>query len=193
MGPGRHLPTRAARDGYITKITQPFHLPVNITSASRPFSSLSITYTPSELDRSLLDISYSCKKWIFGSAARRYDPYEVLVVGINRGRSRPRVQRLWDGEQLQTVKTMQKGGLVFSWNALLYMRRPREAVLTNLIVKFVDLNCKYVFVISNGVGQWLYEPLFSNRKPCHTLQHSYLQRATPLLELLSKLFLLQCY
>lgn len=77
--------------------------------------------------------------------------HDIFVVGINGEREAdPRIQRLWDDEQLQAERTIQREHLRFNRNTLFYMKIAEAEVLTNFIVEFVDLNCKYMFVISDG-------------------------------------------
>lgn len=84
--------------------------------------------------------------------------HDIFVVGIDKEEEAdPNIQRLWDDEQLQAEKVMQRESSGFNKNTLFYMKSSGETVLTSLIVEFINLNCRYMFVISDGVGQWLYE------------------------------------
>lgn len=62
----------------------------------------------------------------------------------------PKIQKLWEDEQ-----AAQHSGQ----EPLYYMKRSKSTFLTDFVVEFVELGCQYVFVISNGVGQWFYDDL----------------------------------
>lgn len=94
---------------------------------------------------------------------KHHPKHDIFVVGINKEEEEadPKIQRLWDDEQLQAEKAMQRESQSFNQNTLFYMKSSKSTtVLTNFIAEFVDLNCKYMFVVSDGVGQWLYESGF---------------------------------
>lgn len=87
--------------------------------------------------------------------------YDIFVVGVNKKEQEadPKIQRLWDFEQLRIEKEMQRKPLSLNRDTLFYMKSPKTVFLSDFIVEFLDLNCKYLFFVSGGVGQWLYEPV----------------------------------
>lgn len=94
--------------------------------------------------------------------SEKYFPkHDIFLVGIDKEEEvGPNIQRLWDDKQLQAEKVMQREGPGFNKNTLFYMKSSGETVLTSFVVEFIDLNCKYMFVISDGVGQWFYKHEF---------------------------------
>lgn len=94
---------------------------------------------------------------------KHHPKHDIFVVGINKEEEEAdsKIQRLWDDEQLQAEKAIQRESPSFNRNTLFYMKSSKSTtVLTNFIAEFVDLNCKYMFLVSDGVGQWLYESGF---------------------------------
>lgn len=92
---------------------------------------------------------------------RHPSKYDIFMVGINeRGmEANFKIQRLWDDGQLQAENKIQRRPSNFDQNTLFYMKGSKTTFLTDFIVEFADLNCKYIFVIADGIGQWLYEPI----------------------------------
>lgn len=76
---------------------------------------------------------------------------ELVVVGSKNEEQAadPKIRRLWEDQQTQTSDP----------EPLYFMRRPKSAFLTDFVVEFVEFGCQYVFIASNGLGQWYYDPI----------------------------------
>lgn len=87
---------------------------------------------------------------------------KIVVVGANNKEedADPKIQKLWQKEQAE--QHSDKGPLFF-------MKRPKGAFLTDFVIEFLDSGCQYVFILSNGIGQWFYEPTPSGRGPQETV------------------------
>lgn len=77
---------------------------------------------------------------------------DIFVVGANNKEEEAddRIQRLWKEEQAN--KHSDKG-------LLFHMKLPKTAFLTDFVIEFIDSGCQYVFIASNGIGQWFYESI----------------------------------
>lgn len=77
---------------------------------------------------------------------------EIIVVGANNKEEvvDRKIQKLWEEEQTNKHSDT---GLLF------HMKLPKAAFLTDFVIEFVDSGCQYVFIISNGIGQWFYESI----------------------------------
>lgn len=129
----------------------PSHHPISSTSYSKFYTSHLRSPGPGYLYLGIMHFRVR--------RSEKYLPkHDIFVIGIDKEEEAdPNIQRLWDDEQLQAEKVMQRDSSGFSKNTLFYMKNSGKTVLTSFIVEFIDLNCKYMFVISDGVGQWLYE------------------------------------
>lgn len=77
---------------------------------------------------------------------------EIFIVGANNTEEEVdhKIKKLWGEEQANKHSDT---GLLF------HMKLPKTAFLTDFIIEFVDSDCQYVFIVSNGIGQWYYESI----------------------------------
>lgn len=77
---------------------------------------------------------------------------EIFVVGANNKEevADRKIQKLWENGQIDKHSD---AGLLF------HMKLPKTAFLTDFVIEFIDSGCQYIFIASNGIGQWFYDSI----------------------------------